>query len=107
MVALYLFEQFLVLLDQLFSLWLLQQNNTRWLLCLSCNTQLKSASNVNVRNSKVLTQDGDVAYNVNGADISSDDTKPSGAFLDGLDDIFDTPFELFVLVQVANELQQF
>lgn len=102
-----LFEQFLVLFQKLFWFWFFQKNNTGWFFSFSSNTEFESASDEDVRDSEIFTEDGDVADDINRWDIGSDDTESSGAFFDGLDNILDSSFEFFILIEMSNKLEEF
>lgn len=106
MVAFDLFEELFVLLDKLCSLGLFQKNNTGGFFGFGCNAQFKSASDENVGNTQIFAHDGDVADDINWTDIGGNNAESSGSLLNGLNDILDSSFELFVLVQMSDQLEE-
>jgi hypothetical protein len=99
-------EELNIFLGEVFSFGFFQKHNTGGLFGFGSNAQFKSASDKNVRNAKIFAHDGNVADDINRADIGGNDAKSSGALFDGLDNILDPSFEFFVLVQMSHQLQQ-
>ena len=107
MVAFDLFEELFVLLKKLLSLGFLQKNDTGRFFGFGSNAQFESASDKDVRNAEIFAHDGNVADDIDWTDVSGDDAESSGTFLDGLDDILDSSFELFVFVEMSDQLEKF
>ena len=106
MVTFDFFEELFVLFKKLCTFRFFQKHNTGWFFGFGSNTQFKSASDKNVWNFQIFTHDGDVADNINWTDVGSNDTQTSGTFLDGLDNILDSSFEFFILVQMSDQLEE-
>lgn len=101
-----LFEQFFVFFQKLFWFWLFQKNNTGWFFGLCGNTEFKSASDKNVWNSNIFAKNWDVTDDINWWYIGSNDTESSGAFFNGFNNILNSSFKFFILVEMSDQFKK-
>ena len=100
-----LLMQFGVLLGQGFSLGGKHEHDRGGFLGLGSNAELHPAADENVGDGSVLAQDWDVADDIDGRDVGSDDDDPLRALLDGLDHVLDPALQVFFPVEVAHQLE--
>ena len=99
-VFLYFLVQLLVLLSQLFLITFQQQHHRCGLLCFCCDSQLHSASYVQVWDLILLTQYWNVTNHINGWNICCQYAYALSALPDCLDHILNASSEFFLPIEV-------
>lgn len=100
-----LIVEFLVLLGQGFTLGFEHEHNRGGFLGLGGHSQFHAAADEDVGDAPILTEDGDVADDIDGGDIGGQDDYSLGALLDGLDHILHSSLEVLLAVEMAGQFE--